>query len=57
MTGSVTSFTLVWIKIIMELCGLKFNAVTSFTLVWIKMAWRGALDNQILGHELHARVD
>ena len=33
----VTSFTLVWIKIISGVKLLVYGAVTSFTLVWIKI--------------------
>ena len=34
---SVTSFTLVWIKIFEAAVDTHRNGVTSFTLVWIKM--------------------
>ena len=53
----VTSFTLVWIKILVELnIDLRFF-VTSFTLVWIKIPTDKMPRIDDRGHELHARVD
>ena len=53
----VTSFTLVWIKMLGSLFMPRDMGVTSFTLVWIKMVhWLRARSSRA-GHELHARVD
>ena len=53
----VTSFTLVWIKIIFCPVEVPNWRVTSFTLVWIKMPSDYPDQRRASRHELHARVD
>ena len=54
---TVTSFTLVWIKILSLVLGKTTGSVTSFTLVWIKMESHTEHPTEKPRHELHARVD
>ena len=53
----VTSFTLVWIKMIIRVPLRAAIFVTSFTLVWIKMSSSQITSMFGFCHELHARVD
>ena len=54
---AVTSFTLVWIKMLTKITAEFRLFVTSFTLVWIKMINFLCEEHKEDRHELHARVD